>query len=149
MQQGALVALPPSYFATSKDDLEKLTQPSGFQNFLGKTINKSDLDEKLDDSTRHQLESSLFLSEDAKLFGIMRELVSTNNFIVGTSAQLVDLIVLIGAYWYSYSKTRIFKLQLAQRRKIYMATALLSISLMLISRVLLQKYIETTFDIGK
>lgn len=149
MRQGALVGLPPSYFAKSKADLSGLTQASGFRNFLGKTIDTTDLDEKLDDSTRNRLDESLVLSNDAKLFGLMRQLVSTNNFLISQCDKLVDLFALVSAYWFSYTRTRSMKLQLGQRRMVYLVASLFAGCIIVGSRMFVQKYVETIMDTGK
>lgn len=149
IKQGAIVGIPASYFAKSKNDLKEYIPANGFQNFLGKTINNKDIYEKLDDSTLDRLENSLALSEDAKLFGIMRQLMSTNNFMISQFDKFVDIFALIAGYWYAFAKTRAFKLQLAQRRKVYLVAGLATVTVILASRLFIQKIIDSYYDEGE
>lgn len=148
IQQGAFVGLPPSYFANATSDLKKLTPFDGFHNFMGKKITQEDMNEKIDELTRQSLEDSLILSEDAKLFAVMRQITCTENFLVAQIDKIFDMFAIAAGYWFSFSRTRMYKLQLAQRRKVYLVSGILVAIAILSSRLFIQKYLDANFDKG-
>lgn len=149
MRQGALVALPPSYFANSRAELADLIPPSGFGNFAGKTITMSEIEEKLDESDKNALLDSLVLSPDAKAFGVTRELTVASNFMLAMSDKFLDLICLSAAYWYSFRKTRLVKMQHFERRRVYLMTSLIAGIVILSSRLFIQRFVDRSIEKGE
>lgn len=148
LRQGALVCLPPSYFAKSVVDLADCFPGRTFENVLGKQLAVRDLEEKLNEADRGQLARSLVLSPDAKLYGVLRQLVNTNNMIMSNMDKLFDFVCIAAAYWYSFAKTRSTKMQLSQRRQIYVMTTLLAAGAIVASRNFIQKYLDRVFEAG-
>lgn len=147
---GALICLPPSYFAHSSSELASLMPARGFENFLnGKTISENDLNEKLDDTTRSRLNECLVLSADAKLFGTMRELVSARKILLESMDKIIDLLLLSLGYSYSYSVTRKYKMNYNQRRNIYIKSILLIGIAALAIRTTIPKFVDKNIEIGK
>lgn len=147
LRQGCNIGLPLSYFATDKRDIFELTSKNGFQNFLGHSITLRDLMQKLDQDQLDKFYNSLLLSNEAKQFGLAREIGHTNHFIKSVTENIVDFVCLSGAYVYSYSITRARKLQILQRRKIYLGSGLFALAFMISSRLFTKKLIDKTDDL--
>ncbi|RNA42640.1 39S ribosomal mitochondrial [Brachionus plicatilis] len=128
LRQGSHIGLPYSYFAQSKTEIFELTPASGFQYFLGQKISLDDINQKLSVESQEKFYESLVLSDDAKLFGLGREVANTDNFIKSILDRLVEFISLSGAYMYSYIKTRVYKMQFFQRRKVFVLSGLFAFS---------------------
>lgn len=127
LRQGAQIGLPFSYFATSKSDASNLMPDDGFKNFLGHTISLKDLNTKLDQTQLESFFDSIILSQDAKLFGLAREIAKTDHFIKTNLDHLVDFVSLGGAFIYSFATTRAYKLQYFQRRRVFIMSSLIAL----------------------
>lgn len=121
---------------------------NGFENFLGKTLTKRDIEEKLNDDELDRLAETLLLSPDAKRFGVARELTIGNNFLLASLDKFVDLFAISAAYWYSYSTTRIHKLQFKQRRLVYFKAIVSALFLISGSRFFIQHVVDKSIDTG-
>lgn len=145
-KQGSHIGLPPSYFANSKSDLTKLIPTCGFEYFIGKNIPIDDINKKMTYENREKLFDSMILSKDAKLFGLAREVVVTENFIHSTLDRIVELISMSLAYIYSYAKTRAYKMQFFQRRRIYFFSGLSALIVIFVSKFFINKSIQRIID---
>lgn len=146
LKQGSHIGLPPSYFAKSISDLPKLTPINGFHHVLGQNILPDDFNQKFSPEIVQKFYESLLLSNDAKLFGLAREVAKTDNFMLSSLDLLIELICLSGAYMYSYAKTRAYKMQYLQRRRVYVLSGLLAFTIILASKLFISKALQNTID---
>lgn len=146
LKQGSHIGLPPSYFAKSISDLPKLTPNGGFQYVVGQNVLSNDLNQNLSEEIVQKFYESLVLSDDAKLFGLAREIAKTDNFMLSSLDRLIELICLCGAYIYSYAKTRAYKMQYLQRRRVFVLSGLFALTVILSSKFFIAKVFESIID---
>lgn len=147
LKQGSHIGLPASYFATNRQEIENLMPPNGFENFLGTQIKRADIDAKLDESTRDTFYKCLLLSDEAKVFGVCRELIEAENLFLSNFDKFLDFVIMSGAYLYSYLYSRRNKLQYTQRKRLYVTVGMLALVAMLASRLLTQILVDYNADV--
>lgn len=147
IRQGCMIGLPVSYFAKTKQDLKELSPPSGFCNFFGNCITYRDIEQKLGPDGVDEFKENLLLSDEAKLFGLAHAVAKTNSLFASSTVNLVDLIGFSIAYFISYRRSRIYKLQWAKRRNLYATVSFIALSTSIISRMILEPILEKKLDV--
>jgi hypothetical protein len=148
IRQGATIGLPVGYFANNLAEISQFSPPTGYQNVMGQSISHHDISHKLGKGNEDEFFGTLILNQDAKLFGIARELISVDNFFYSIMDKLSEAVVFSVAYWYAFRKARISKLQFKQRRIVYFYSTLLALILIITSRPYIQKFIDRNNDVG-
>jgi hypothetical protein len=135
---GSCVYVPASHLAQNEIDIQKYL-PNGFsflsQNFKWNQFNNNDL------------EKTLLLSDDAKNFGIVRELNSIKHPL-SLYYVVCDFLCAFTAYLvcFSFNRRTMFRTSFLLRLSIYTVSSILAIGFALSIRKLLQIYHENQQD---
>jgi hypothetical protein len=116
-----------------------------FNTQFGSSLN---LNEKngLDNQLKEILIDSLILSEDAKLFGLARAVQETNHMIKSNLDIFLDFACMMSCYMYCYTRNRMLKLQLNQRKAMYFKTIFVFASIAIAVRFLIYKFLDYNID---
>ena len=140
-KQGAIIGLPSNYFAKTKEELLKDVPLNGFDTLFGQSIDLNQVNAK-----NEELIDNFLLSDDAKLFGLARAVAQTDRFIITNSDLFVDFATFAIGYIYCFSRNREYKMHLSRRKKMYLGAILAGVTVSLLSKFLIYKYVDQLDD---
>ena len=143
LKQGCQIGLPVSYFAKNKDELLELSPPNGFSNYLGQSFKYKDIEDKLGTDKLNEFYESMLLSDDAKLFALGHAMTQSDHFFISCASVLVDIISYCAAYIVCYTRSRHYKMQYNQRKRLYLVAICIAISVSTVIRFYLKSFNDT------
>ncbi len=137
---GAVIGLPTTYLSKTREEFLRDQPLNGFNTLMGQRINLSSLADK------ETFLANCLLSDDAKLFGLGRAVAETDNYLLGNLDIIADFVFMSLGYAYCFSKNRQLKMQLGQRRRMYVGAIVAVCSLMVLIRFAYFRLMQTIED---
>jgi hypothetical protein len=118
-----------------KQELLELSPPSNFHNYLGQKVNYNEIENKLGLEKLNEFQENLILSDDAKMFGLGHAIAESNHFFISCIENAIDSIAIATAYIVSYSRSRLYKMQFMQRKRLYIISGTMALAALMAGRV--------------
>lgn len=141
------IGVPLAYLATSREEAMKNSPPNGFYHNLGLLITPEKIREKLvAQSEIDRFYDTLVLSDEAKTFCLALGLAKASMYISSNYDIMVDSVCLIGAFMYTYARSRLLKLNRLGARLLALRTVIVAGSISVLVRYFIYKHNDTRED---
>ena len=109
---------------------------------MGQNFNYKDIENKLGSIILNEFQENLLISEDAKLFGLGHAIAKSNHFFSSCIENALDVMAIGTAYVISYARSRFYKMQLKQRKRLYFITGSTALVSLLAGRFFSRRFNE-------